>query len=245
MAAWYREAFGRHYLDVYAHRDDESALREVAFAADALRLAPGDHVLDLACGAGRHSRALVELGTRVTAMDLSPELLAAAVAVKQPGAGGPEYVRGDMRFLPFGTLFDAVCQFFTSFGYFEDEAEDQAVLTEVARVLRPGGRYLFDYLNAGQVRAGLVPESTEEMGAFTLHQRRRISTDGTRVLKDVVIRKGELRISEYTEKVRLYDLDDIRGMMIRAGLTPVALYGDLGGAPFSAGSPRLVVVARC
>ena len=97
--AWYREAFGRHYLEVYAHRDDQSARREVAFAADALGLTPGDHVLDLACGAGRHSRALAAIGCRVAGMDLSPELLASAGAK----AGGPEYVRGDMRSLPFSS----------------------------------------------------------------------------------------------------------------------------------------------
>jgi SAM-dependent methyltransferase len=239
--AWYREAFGRHYLEVYAHRNDASARREVEFAAAALDLATGDRVLDLACGAGRHSRALAALDLKVTSVDLSPELVSSAAAT----GGGPEYVRGDMRALPFSGPFEAVCQFFTSFGYFENSAEDEAVLGEVRRVLRPGGRYLFDYLNAGQVVAGLVPESTEELGAFTIHQRRRITADGTRVEKDVVIREGEILRSEYTESVRLYDQDDIRGMMSRSGLVPLVWFGDLAGAPFQSDSPRLVVVARC
>jgi SAM-dependent methyltransferase len=241
MPAWYREAFGRHYLEVYSHRDDESARREADFAYRVLRLSPGDHVLDLACGAGRHSRAFAGRGCRVTAMDLSPELLLAA----RDAGGGPEYVRGDMRFLPFQASFDAVCQFFTSFGYFEDSAEDQAVLGEVASVLRSGGGYLLDYLNAPRVVAGLIPESTDESGAFSVRQRRRISEDGTRVLKDVVIREGRNVLGRYTESVRLYDLEEIRGMMARAGLTVVDLFGDLRGAPHTARSPRLVVVARC
>jgi len=239
--AWYREAFGRHYLEVYAHRDDESARREVEFAADALGLTPGDHVLDLACGAGRHSRALASIGCRVVGMDLSPELLASA----RREAGGPAYVRGDMRSLPFSRVFEVVCQFFTSFGYFEDSREDESVLAEVQRVLRPEGRYLFDYLNAERVVAGLVPESTDQMGRFTLHQRRRITPDGTRVEKEVVIREGGAILSEYTESVRLYTEDDIRGMMSRSGLTPLRLYGDLAGAPFTSDSERLVVVAEC
>ncbi len=242
--AWYREAFGRHYLEVYAHRDEESARREVEFAADALELSSGDRVLDLACGAGRHSRALAALGCRVTAMDLSPELLASALTA----VGGPDYVRGDMRSLPFpgsSGVFDVVCQFFTSFGYFEDQSDDESVLAEVKRVLRPGGKYLFDYLNAERIVAGLVPESTDRMGGFTLHQRRRITPDGTRVEKDVVIREGGTIRSEYTESVRLYTEDDIRGMMSRSGLTPLCLYGDLAGAPFTSDSERLVVVAEC
>ena len=239
--AWYREAFGRHYLEVYSHRDDDSARREVAFAADALGLTPGDHVLDLACGAGRHSRALAALGCRVTGMDLSPELLVSAGAA----AGGPDYVRGDMRSLPFSRVFEVICQFFTSFGYFEDPSEDESVLAEVQRVLRPGGRYLFDYLNTERVVADLVPESTDRMGRFTLHQRRRITPDGSRVEKDVVIREGGTILSEYTESVRLYTSQDVQAMMGRSGLTPLRLYGDLAGAPFRPDSPRLVVVARC
>ncbi len=239
--AWYREAFGPHYLEVYAHRDDASARNEVAFTVDVLGLNPGDHVLDLACGAGRHSRGLVGHGVRVTAMDLSPELLAAA----GEAGGGPEYVRGDMRALPFGGSFDAVCQFFTSFGYFEDSSEDESVLREVRRVLRAGGKYLFDYLNAAQVVAGLVPESTDRLGAFTIQSRRRITADQTRVEKDVVIREGEVVRSKYTESVRLYDIEDIRGMMSRSGLIPLAHFGDLAGAPFVPRSPRLVVVAGC
>jgi len=47
-----------------------------------------------------------------------------------------------MRRLPFADAsFDAVLNLFNAFGYLEDDAQDELVLHEVARVLRPGGRY--------------------------------------------------------------------------------------------------------
>jgi SAM-dependent methyltransferase len=243
--AWYEEAFGSHYLEVYAHRTDEAAGAEAAFAGKILGLGPGSRVLDLACGAGRHSRALSSLGIDVTGMDLSPELLESAGSRTDPEQEGPRYVRGDMRHLPFADSFDAVCQFFTSFGYFEDPREDEAVLREVARVLLPGGRFLFDYLNRNEVVRTLTPESVTEAGDLTIRARRRVSPDGRRVLKDVLVRRGGDRISEYTESVRLYDPEELGEMMMGAGLHPTRRYGDLAGGSWSPSAPRLVIVAIC
>ena len=88
-APWFVTAFGRDYLAVYAHRDDASARGEADFAVRALGAASGARVLDLGCGAGRHSRALSAHGFEVVGVDLSADLLAAAA-----GRGGRGARRG-------------------------------------------------------------------------------------------------------------------------------------------------------
>src|SRR5207237_6807952 len=111
------------------------------FVVSALELAPGARVLDLACGHGRHSARLARRGFDVTGLDVSASSLELARET-EPAA---EYVEGDMRELPFeDASFDAAINLFTAFGYFDDEAADQRVLHEVARVLRSGASFLLD-----------------------------------------------------------------------------------------------------
>ncbi len=239
--AWFVEAFGRHYLEVYAHRDDAAATAEVEFARRALRLGRGARVLDLACGAGRHARAFDAAGCRVAGLDLSADLLDAAAA----RGGGPRLVRGDMRRLPFPSAFDAVCLFFTSFGYFDDPAEDRRVLGEAARVLAPRGGLLLDAAHRDRVVATLVPRSEERRGGNHVLQERRITPDGFRVEKHVRMTDGAGRVlADYLESVRLYAPAEIEAMLAGAGFAPEARYGDLSGSPFGPTSPRFVAVAR-
>jgi SAM-dependent methyltransferase len=242
--AWFEEAFEGHYLAVYAHRDEAAAEREVEFALRALQLSPGSRVLDLASGAGRHALALAGAGMQVTGMDLSPDLLRTARNRLWDGRLPPEYVRGDMRSLPFRQEFRAVTMFFTSFGYFETEEEDMRVLQEVTKVLVPGGRFLLDYLNRPAVESSLVPESEEMRGDVRIAAERRITPDGRRVEKHVRIFEGEELVRDYTESVRMYERSDVERMMDRAGVPVARRYGDLTGSPWDERSPRLVLVGR-
>nr|MBA3346785.1 class I SAM-dependent methyltransferase [Gemmatimonadales bacterium] len=67
---WFEEWFGEEYLQLYPHRDDAEAERVVALIAGVVGLRPGCRVLDVACGAGRHARALRRAGARCVGLDL-------------------------------------------------------------------------------------------------------------------------------------------------------------------------------
>ena len=140
---WHESFFGEDWLRIALSIPDERADQQTDFVVSALELAPGARVLDLACGHGRHSARLARLGFDVTGLDVSASSLELARET-EPAA---EYVEGDMREIPVeDESFDAVINLFTAFGYFEDEDDDQRVLNEVARVLRPGGAFLIDTL---------------------------------------------------------------------------------------------------
>jgi len=101
-------------------------------AIRALDVAPGARVLDLACGTGDLCRDLVSAGCPAVGVDFSAGMLAAA-RVPSP------LVRGDAAALPFaaGTFDGVVCGF--ALRNFVDLGE---VFREVARVLRPAGRFV-------------------------------------------------------------------------------------------------------
>src|SRR5690606_28759768 len=121
---WFAHAFDALYPVIYAHRTVEAATAEAAFAIEQLKLCNTCSVLDLCCGNGRHMFHLLKHTPRVFGLDYSPALL--AIARKQL-AGAGLLLRGDMRAIPFEWVFDALSNFFTSFGYFTYEEENLAV----------------------------------------------------------------------------------------------------------------------
>ena len=236
--AWYEVAFGDLYPILYAHRDQAAATAEALFAIQALGVGPGSRAVDIGCGGGRHQRAFEEHGVRVVGVDLSRPLLC-----ENHGSGGEWLVRADMRALPLADgSFDVATSFFTSFGYFDADDDDARVLQEVARVIRPKGRYLLDYLYSPGVAANLVPHTERNVAGYRMVEERRI--EHQHVKKRVSITPaagGETR--SYEESVRLYPPADLERMLETAGLTVVDRYGALDGRALGAGS-RCVLVAE-
>jgi SAM-dependent methyltransferase len=238
---WWTRAFGADYLRVYGHRDDAEAAADVgAWVGGSPGVARGARVLDLACGAGRHLRALRAKGVRGVGMDLSAELLAEA----SRRTSGP-VARGDLRALPFrDAAFDAVLCFFTSLGYFDDARDDAGAIAEVGRVLAPGGLFVVDLPDPAHVRTHLVPRSERDAGQETLLEERRLSDGGRRVEKTVTLR-GAAGARTWTESVRLYEPAEVEAMAAAAGLAPLERRaGHGGGAWVPGGGPRCVLVLR-
>ena len=249
--AWFEGAFERGYLDVYPHRDVASARAEVARLVErGLGSAPahdGDGprtVLDLGCGFGRHTLAMLELGLDVCGLDLSLDLLRHAAQLESAAHLHGRLVRGDFRRLPFAaSSFGTVVMLFSSFGYFDDETNGH-VLNEIARVLAPGGTAILDLMNAERVRANLVPESRTEKDGYVMHERRQLTSDGRRVRKDVtrIDRDGNER--SWHEDVRLYDPPELESLLDAHGMVVLRMEGDFDGRADDADAPRRIVWAR-
>ena len=181
--AWYQKSFGNDYLIVYKHRDLQGAYHEVKKMIDWLGLKQAAEVLDLCCGMGRHSMALAEFGYDVTGVDLSEVLLNEAVKLDE--GKQVTWLRGDMREVPLDRQYDAVVNLFTSFGYFDEDEQNEKVLHEIHRLLKEGGRFIIDFLNPVYVQTNLVPQS-ERMEEDLLIREARAIEDGF-VRKRIVI----------------------------------------------------------
>lgn len=240
---WYANWFGEEYLALYPHRDDEEAIAQAAFAADLLGAyatkRPAGY-LDLACGTGRHAVALSG-ALNVVGLDLSPRLLSEAAKRFDTG---PSWVRGDMRRLPFRSgAFGAVVNFFTSFGYFDDPKEDVDVLSEVARVLTPGGAFLSDVFNAERVLATFISREEKTIAGQRIKIRRRYDENAGRLEKEIEMGMGD-DARTFTERVRVYREADLRRLHESVGFRIQSFFGDFDGSPFDVKrSPRLILLA--
>jgi SAM-dependent methyltransferase len=235
--AWYKEWFGEDYLELYAHRDAGEAERHVDFTARLFGDEQPRAVLDLACGAGRHTRELRRRGFRALGTDLSLTLLG-------QGADLPR-VAADMRDLPFADgTFDWVLNFFTSFGYFESERENFRVLEEILRVLRPGGRYLIDLFNSEQVLATLEPRDRVQRDGQTVEIERWYDGSTRRINKRIRLEREGSPARTYLESVRAYTRDEVVNGLNWAGLDITATYGGFDGEASGGDSERLIFVGR-
>lgn len=235
--AWYRQWFGEDYLDLYSHRDQDEADAHARFVEERLGPQKPRAVLDLACGAGRHTAALRRRGIRALGVDLSLTLLAHGERLPR--------VAGDMRCLPFAaSTFDWVLNFFTSFGYFESERENFRVLEEVVRVLAPGGRLLIDFMNVDRTLAALEPYEAVDSDDRRVEIERWYDPATKRLNKRIRVESGSGPVRSFLESVRAYRADEVATGLRWAGLEVSALYGNFNGEPYSLDSERVIFVAR-
>jgi SAM-dependent methyltransferase len=236
FATWFDSPY---YHTLYQKRDEREAQRALDNLLRALQLPASAHILDLACGRGRHARYLAEQGFDVTGLDISQKSIAFARQFEHERLS---FYQHDMRRAFRSNYYDAVMNMFTSFGYFDTDADHLRVLKNVAQGLRPGGKLLLDYFNSAWVRQHLVPSNVQTIGGIDFHLRRYIRQD--RVFKEISF-EAEGRSFQFLESVRLFQLLDFQELFRTAGLEIVEKFGDYDLSPFEAAdSTRLILIAQ-
>jgi len=239
---WFESWFDTpHYHRLYAGHDRLEAVRFVDRLVEWLHPRAEARMLDLGCGAGRHARALADHGFDVTGLDLAADTIRRA---RRHETSRLHFVHQDMR-VPFGhERFDVVFSFFTSFGYFAGDDEDERVVRNIADALRPEGTLVLDYQNVAWSERRLVAAEEREIDGHRYrisrwsdeaHFFKRIETDGTDG-------SAPRRHMERVAKLRLRDFERL---LAHAGFAVETVFGDYELSPYDeAASPRLIVVAR-
>lgn len=236
MAEWFEQWFNDEYLALYPHRDDADAGRLVAALRSRLPWRAGMRVLDVACGPGRHARALEEAGARCIGVDLSMALLRRA-----RDATDAPLVRADMRALPIRPRsMDLTVNLFTSFGYFDEEHEHLGALAEMVGTVRSGGWFVLDFLNSELVRRSLVADEILSLHGTPVEVHRRLTDRGRFVCKS--LRSGDGR--SWFERVRLFDADELVAMLEAQGVQMKFRMGNYDGALPGPLEPRVVLVGQ-
>ncbi len=240
---WYITFFGADYLQMYTFLTPERTEREVEGIVRLLNLPAGSSLLDLCCGHGRHTIALARRGFYMSGLDLSPVFLQQARNEAVRKGVQVRWVESDMRQIPFEDEFEAVINIFTAFGYLESEEEDQRVLQQVQRALKPGGLFLLETMHREWLVRHFEPGGIfRHPDGLLVLEERTIDLLGGRSDVQVTMLLADGQRREYRHSVRLYTLRELARMLAAAGLSIQACYGGLDGSRLTLESPRLVVI---
>lgn len=236
---WFTDWFNTPYYHIlYKDRNDEEAQLFIQNITSFLSLPKSTHILDLPCGKGRHSIFLNSLGFKVTGGDLAKNSILAAKKFENDSLSFKVH---DMR-KAFKNKYDAVFNLFTSFGYFDEDAEDILILKNIKNGLRKDGVFVFDFLNAQFVKDNLVAEETKVVDNITFHIKREIINGF--ILKHISF-FAEGKNHTYTERVKYLDIEKMTSYFEKVGFTIKNIFGDYNLNTFdSKKSNRLILVAK-
>jgi len=241
---WWRGFFTGLMSDVWqAAIPPETTSAEVDFFENVLDLRKDSRVLDVPCGHGRHALELARRGCRVTGLDASTDMLAAARRRADAEGIAIELVSGDMRDLTWKGEFDAAFCAGNSFGYFDEEGQ-RRFLAGVFRALRPKGRFLLD---SGWVAECLFPDFRErldlEMGGIRFQVENRYDPMTASVENLFTATRGDRREIR-PGRHRVYTCLELIGLLRETGFDGFETCGSPAEDPFVLGSHRLLLVAR-
>lgn len=241
---WYDGFFEAEWLD-HVQPDEEVTLRQVEFLVEELALEPGDSVLDVACGRGRHSIELARRGFRVTGVDLSRRSLELARAAADGANVALDLRRLDLRELDYDGVFDAAINLFSAFGYFREEIENERVLHRIAAALRPGGRFVIETINPLELARVFRERDWHEFddGSVLLEQRSHDQLSGRiRAKWTVVEHDGSRTVQEHS--VRVYVPTELQTLLRHAGLDVERAWGNFDRAALGDGTRTVLVASK-
>ncbi len=235
---WFVDWFNTSYYHIlYQNRNESEAKEFIINLMNHLRLNSTSKILDLACGKGRHSKTLNELGFEVLGVDLSENSIKEA---QKWSSDSLSFQVHDMRNKIPNRQFNAIFNLFTSFGYFDTFKENQLVCEAMFQMLEPGGKLVIDFMNVYKVIHSLVIKEEKIIDEVDFKISR--NYDDSHIFKHIKFSdKGN--DFQFTERVQILRLEDFQSL-----LEPYFIIEDIFGSldlkPFILEkSDRLIIIA--
>ncbi len=236
---WFSTWFNSPYYHLlYDNRDEREAEDFLKNLVSHLKIESKQKVLDLACGAGRHSIVLSELGLVVEGCDLSPNSIVEAQSKSKNTI--PFFVH-DMR-NPLDNKYDFILNLFTSFGYFDNLDDNLKVLNSINDALNPHGIVVIDFMNAEKVIRDLKLRQEIKKGEVLFSIKREVTNQ--RIIKSIAFQdKGQSFF--YQEKVQALTLSDFKELFQQANFELLETFGSYQLESFDASSSdRLICICK-
>ena len=237
---WFENWFDSPYYHIlYKNRDYKEADFFIQNLTNYLKPNSEDKILDLACGAGRHSIFLNSLGYKVTGVDLSSNSIDTALESKNENLYFDVH---DMREVYKENEFNFVFNLFTSFGYFDSNAENIKMLQSVEKTLKPNGIFVLDFFNANDVIENLVEEETKEVEGVKFKLKRELREG--KIIKHIEFETKNQNFY-YSEIVQAIKLEDFEELFSHTNMKIITTFGNHSLEEFNnEKSDRLIIIAQ-
>ncbi|MDG1841824.1 MAG: class I SAM-dependent methyltransferase [Crocinitomicaceae bacterium] len=235
---WFEEWFDSPYYHVlYKNRDQKEADKFIHNLVKRLDIKSKSKILDLACGKGRHSLILNQLGMHVNGVDLSKNSINEA---KKKQNKTLDFAIHDMREVFKKNKYNYVFNLFTSFGYFENMNDNIKMLDSISKMLLEKGILIIDFLNAEKVVKNLIRYEEKKIENTTFKINRFIKSN--KVYKEISIEDNVKH--KFTERVQLFSLNEFK-KLLNPNFEILHTFGDFNLNRFDVKhSNRLIIIAQ-
>ncbi len=246
---WWESFYEDTPFDIYLARNNQVELEQtLAFLRDRLRLSPGARVFDQCCGLGGVSIPLAQLGFSVTGVDLCSKYIRKAKLEAERLGVTAQFHEGDAcEFVPTESA-DGAFNWFTSFGYFESDADNIKMLKRAFEAIKPGAYFALEFANIPFIIRNFRDEmkSTLVSSDGEIGMTRKCVLDlahGT-MKQHWTFAMPDGRTLEHDSTLRAYMPTDMVRLFGEAGFVDIELFGGINGEPLTVDSGRLVIIGR-
>lgn len=240
---WFKDWFSSPYYHLlYNNRDEKEALAFLKKLIYFLQPKIKTTMLDVACGKGRHSKALAEMGFDVTGIDISFTSIEEA---KKNEDDLLHFYQHDMRLPFYMNFFDYAFNFFTSFGYFRTRREHDNSIRTIAQSLKPNGIFVIDYLNVQAAENNQENIMYKKIGSINFIIKK--WDDEQHFYKQIQIINSKTGVVKnlFTERVAKFSLNDFTEMFSHQNMQVQEIFGDYKLKKYDIQkSPRMIIVAK-
>jgi cyclopropane fatty-acyl-phospholipid synthase-like methyltransferase len=241
---WYEDFFTGLNCEMWEKAvTPEWTEKEVDFLLKMLEVKPGNEMLDIPCGHGRHAIELAKRGFSLTGIDISVEsvrkLRSQAAAQELP----IQVLLGNILTTEIGRKFDAAYCLGNSFGYVDYDGMAVFVKT-VSGALKPGARFV---INSGLVAESILPNFPKKghyvLGDLIMDINNSYVVDESYMATEITYTKGDHSETHYF-KHYVYTLSEIKRLLHHAGLRTIAAYNSTEMAMYQLGDQQIYLVAE-
>lgn len=243
---WWKNFYDEHLAHMLLHpaTGEESQLT-CDFLTKILNLSPGDHLFDQCCGTGRLAIEFAKRGYQITGIDLATSYIKEAQMMNQSGT---EFSVADAFLYQTPEPCDAVINWWTSFGYSDDDAQNLKMLERALASLKPGGCFAMDYMNVPNLYRKFLPlvTTTQEgkEGITTLHRESQIDFHQGQLHKTWNYELPNGKTVKHETSTKLYTPDQLVLFFKKVGFQDIQLHGNIDGSALSLESPRCIITGR-
>lgn len=234
-----------HNIDLYLYfyQDfivEERTKRECQFITREFGLLPGSHILDLACGHGRHSIYFASDQYSVTGIDINRRFIEHAQKTAKEQALTVDFKVDNILNLDDTNEYDGIMLLFDGFGFL-DRRDGISLLQKLKLALKKEGKIILDIKNRDSILRELKGAQVTEKGKDLMIDR--LSFDpktGTTTNNRIYFKDGIRNDTPFT--MQMYNYTELEQLLVDSGLTITKSYGDWAGNDFSEDSRRIIAV---